>query len=570
MTTHTRRKFLSDATSALFDSKTGIAELPYNDPSNKDLPRHLMKTSTGIGTYTGPWTETQVLHLLRRTLFGATKSDVDFFKTMNMSDAVDYLLNISAAAPAPPVNNYNNAQITDPDVPLGQTWINAPANPNFEGLRINSWKAWWTMQMINQDRTIREKMTLFWHNVFATETMVVRDSRYTYKHNALLRASCLGNFKTLVRDITLDPSMLVYLNGDQNTAAAPDENYARELQELFTIGKEINPHYTEEDVRAAARVLTGWRTNRNGISTFFQANQHDTGNKQFSAFYNNTIITGRTGANAGIDELNDLLNMIFVHPEVAKHICRELYRFFVYYVIDESVELNVIEPLADYFRSNNYDIKKVMEKLLKSEHFFDALNMGCVIKSPVDFLVGAVRMMNLQFPTATNVQTQYAHYFYAQQYTALIGQNIGDPPDVAGWPAYRQSPQFYELWINSDTLPKRNLANDQLLYTGYNRFGHTLKYNVIAFAEQFATPADPNALLNDILKLCYPIPVSETTKTSIKTAFLLSGQSSDHYWTDAWNDYKAAPTDAMKKAAVETRLQAMMKHIFGLAEYQLS
>lgn len=570
MSTDSRRKFLSVAASALLDSKTDAVEYEFNDPSNKEIPRHLAKTNTGINTYTGAWTNTQVLHLLRRTMFGVTKADLDFFKTMTMSDAVDYLLNISATVPSPPVNNYNNAQLTDPDVPLGQTWINAPANPNFEGLRIASWKSWWTMLMVNQDRTIREKMTLFWHNVLATETMVVRDSRYTYKHNALLRASCLGNLKTLVRDITVDPAMLVYLNGDQNTATAPDENYARELQELFTIGKDIDPHYTEEDVRAAARVLTGWRTNRNGVSSFFQANQHDSTNKQFSSFYNNTVITGRTGNNAGIDELNDLLNMICAHPEVAKHICRELYRFFVYYVIDESVELNVIEPLADYFRSNNYDIKKVMEKLLKSEHFFDPLNSGCVIKSPVDFLVGSARLMNLQFPNATNIQTQYAHYLYAQQYTALIGQNIGDPPDVAGWPAYRQSPQFYELWINSDSLPKRNQANDLLLFTGYNRFGHMLKYNVIAFAEQFATPADPNALLNDILTLCYPLSVSETTKTSIKTAFLLSGQTSDHYWTDAWNDYKAAPADAMKKAAVESRLQSMMKYIFGLAEYQLS
>jgi uncharacterized protein (DUF1800 family) len=565
-----RRSFIKQTAQSIIAEKEPSTPLEYVDPSNKIVPRHLAKTSTGLDTYTGSWSDVQVLHLIRRTLFGATKSDLDFFKTMTMSDAVDYILTTPANPPLPPVNNYVSGQITDPDVPLGQTWVNAPVNANIEGLRIASWKAWWTMQMVNQDRNIREKMTLFWHNVFATETTVVRDSRYTYKHNALLRANCLGNFKNLVRDVTLDPAMLVYLNGDQNTANAPDENYARELQELFTIGKDLNPHYTEDDVKAAARVLTGWRNNRNGISSFFQANQHDTNNKQFSTFYNNTVITGRTGTNAGLDELNDMLNMIFAHPEVAKHICREIYRFFVYYIIDESVELNVIEPLATYFRTNNYDIKKVMEKLLKSEHFFDMLNTGCVIKSPVDFLIGTNRMMSLSFPGSTNIQTQYAHYLYAQQYIALIGQNIGDPPDVAGWPAYRQSPQYYELWINSDSLPKRNLANDSLLYIGYNRFGHTLKYNVIAFADQFAQASDPNVLVNEILKLAYPIDVSVATKTSIKTAFLLSGQNSDHYWTDAWNEYKAAPTDNMKKAAVESRLQAMMKHIFGLAEYQLS
>lgn len=570
MTTPTRRKFLNNAASALLDSKPEIAEFEYNDPSNKDIPRHLAKTNTGINTYTGTWSDTQLIHLLRRTLFGVTQNDLNYFRTKTMSQVVDELLTIPTAAPLPPVNSYNNAQITDPDVPLGQTWVNAPANPLLENLRIQSMKSWWMQLIINQDRNIREKMTLFWHNLFATETTIIRDSRYTYKHHAMLRAQCLGNFKTLTRDVTIDPGMLVYLNGELNTANAPDENYARELQELFTIGKLIDPHYTEADVKAAARVLTGWRNNRTTITSFFNASVHDTGNKQFSSFYGNRIITGRTGANAGIDELNDLLNMIFDHPEVAKHICRELYRYFVYYIIDESVELNVIEPLADYFRSNNYDIRKVLEKLLSSEHFYDPLNMGCMIKPPVDYLAGCARMMNLLFPNSSNIQVQYAHYLYVQQYAALIGQNTGDPPDVAGWPAYWQNPQYYQMWINSDSLPKRNQANDLLIYIGYNRFGHNLKYDTIAFANQFSDAADPNALINNITKLCFPVDVSATTKTAIKVSFLLTGQSSDHYWTDAWNDYKANPADAMKKAMVETRLQGLMKYIFGLAEFQLS
>ncbi len=564
-----RRAFFKDAVSAaLADTKE--KSIDYKDPSNTVLPRHLAKTSTGIDTYAGTFGEAEKLHLLRRTLFGVTKADMDFFASKTMEEAVDYLLNIPNTAPAPPLNNYgNNANTPDSEIPFGQTWVNAAANPQLEFIRIDSFKAWWTSLIVNQQRDLTEKMTLFWHNHFATETVTVQDSRYVYKHHSLLRANCLGNFKTLVKDITIDPAMLVYLNGEQNTKNAPDENYGRELQELFTVGKDLAQHYTESDVKAAARVLTGWRNNRLAINSFFDSSKHDTTDKQFSSFYNNTVIKGRSGANAGIDELNDLMDMIFAQQEVSKYICRKLYRYFVYYVIDETVETNVIEPLAKLFRDNNYDIKVVVSKLLKSEHFFDPLNMGCIIKQPVDQLMGSSRTMMLQFPSSSNITTQYAHWLYLQQFTYLCGQNIGDPPNVAGWQAFYEDPQFYELWINSDTLPKRNLWNDVMLYVGYKRNSFTLMYDVIAFADQFANPQDPNLLINDMSKLFHPVPLSQTSKDTIKIAYLLSGQLTDSYWTDAWNTYKANPSDANAKKAVTDRLQAMLKHFFGLAEYQL-
>ncbi len=564
-----RRSFLSDAASALLNDKGQLPETEYKDPSNKTLPDDLTLTSTGLNEYAGAWTETQVMHLVRRCLFGVTKDDIAFFKAKTMSEAVDYLLTIPATPPSPPLNHYGSV-VNDPEVPVGQTWINAAANGNLEGARRQSLKAWWLGLCVNQERNLREKMTLFWHNHFATESNIVQDSRYLYKHHALLRANCLGNFKDLVKQITIDPAMLVYLNGEDNTKTAPDENYGRELQELFTVGKDLAQHYTEDDVKAAARVLTGWRNNRTGINSYFDSTRHDTTNKQFSSFYNNTTITGRSGTNAGMDELNDLMNMIFAQEEVSKYICRKIYRYFIYYIIDESIELQVIEPLAAHFRTTNYDIKAVMAKLLKSEHFYDALNMGCVIKQPVDFVAGCARLMNLQYPGPSNVQQQYSHWLYTQQYTAVIGQDLGDPPNVAGWPAYYEDPQYYELWINSDSLPKRNLLNDAMLYTGYNRFGFKLIYDVIAFADQFGTPSDPDLLLNDILALCHPVSLSQTSKDSIKVSFLLSGQSSNHYWTDAWNTYKNNPSDTTAKATVTTRLQAMMKYIFGLAEFQLS
>ena len=565
-----RKAFLAQAASEALSEKQKLQEYPYVDPSNKELPRNLKKTNTGIGAYTGTFGDAQLLHLLRRTLFGVTKANLDFFRGKTLTECVNILLTLPPNPPLPPLNNYgNNPNQNDPAVPFGQTWVNATNNPSLEGARVNSFKAWWAGLMLNQDRSIREKMTLFWHNHFSTETFTVQDSRFIYKHHALLRQNCLGNFKELVKQITIDPSMLSYLNGDQNTKTAPDENYARELQELFTVGKDLPIHYTEEDVKQAAKVLTGWRTNRTTISSSFDSTKHDTGNKTFSAFYNNTVITGKTGANAGIDELNDLLNMIFQQQEVAKYIVRKIYRFFVYYIIDESVETNVIVPLANVFRNNNYDIKPVIETLLKSEHFHDPLNSGCMIKAPIDHVIGLARQTNLLFPDNSDIQKQYNHWLYMQQYPITLNQNIGDPPNVAGWPAYYEDPQYYEIWINSDTLPKRNSACDYLLYVGYQRSGYKLLIDTVAFAEQFSNPSNPDQLISDIIKLIYPADLSATTKAFIKTSILLSGQTGDYLWTDAWNAYKNNPSNTMLKDAVKTRLQALLKYLMGQAEYQL-
>jgi len=423
--------------------------------------------------------------------------------------------------------------------------------------------------MINQDRTINEKMILFWHNLFATETTVIQSARFSYDHHKILRQNCLGNYKTLTRLLATDCGMLVYLNGDKNTNTAPDENFGRELQELFTVGKDLANHYTEDDVKAAARVMTGWRNNRTTNVSYFDSTKHDTTNKQFSSFYNNTVITGKTGAN-GASEVDDMMNMIFAQNEVANYICRKIYRFFVYYNIDSSVETNVILPLATVFRNSNYNIKTVIETLLKSEHFYDSLNVGCLIKPPTDHLIGIARAFNLQFPTSAIVLQQYTHWVYVQQACALLGQDIGDAPNVAGWPAYYQSPQYYELWINSDSLPKRNQFCDAMLYTGYNRQSFKLILDPVAFVNQLTSPDDPNILVNEVVSLLYAIDISATSKAQIKTAFLLSGQSTDAYWSDAWNQYKAAPTDTAKKQAVYTRLQGMFKYLFGLAEFQLA
>ncbi len=545
---------MANAYSTAFSQNRGFPKVQKSD------------RSTGLTPYAGPWTTKQVAHLLKRTMFGAAKSDIDHFLALGISASVDELLT-AGATPVPPLNNYNDTTYTDPVVPAGQPWVTAPYDANINARRRSSFKAWWTGLMLNQGRSAEEKMTLFWHNHFATETSAVGDARLVYKTNALLRQYALGNFKELVKQVTLDPGMLRYLNGYLNTKNAPDENYGRELQELFTVGKEPAQLFTEDDVQAAAKVLTGYKIDTTNITYYFDSTKHDTGNKQFSAFYNNTVITGQSGANGEL-ELDDLLTMIFNTTQVAEFICRKLYRFFIYYTIDSTVETNIIQPLAAIFRSNNYEIKPVLEALFKSEHFFDELNRGCVIKSPADFFVGGCREFNAAFPDATDLTLQYYIWKALQLQMATTGMDTGDPPNVAGWPAYYQAPGYYEIWINSDTLPKRTQFADLLAVNGYTHAGFTVQFDLLAFVSNLSDPTDPNLVITDTLDILYSIDTDVSLFTYLKS-ILLSGQATDSYWTTAWNDYVANPGNQTYQAIVETRLKQMFQYLLDLAEYQL-
>ncbi len=530
--------------------------------------------STGLTIYTGTFGEDEVIHLLKRTMFGAKKADIDYFKTKTVSHAVDELLNPTAPLPAPPVKEYTDTTaLTQPDtnIAAGTTWVNDyNIDGTIQSLRRASFKKWWMGLIINQDRSIREKMTMFWHNHFATETNNIGNGNYCYKHHTLLRTNALGNFKTLTRAVTTDPGMLVYLNGQYNTANAPDENYGRELQELFCCGKGIDSQYTETDVKAAAKVLTGWRNNASVMSSYFTSSIHDSTNKQFSAFYNNTIIQGKTGTTAGNLEIDALLTMIFSTQEVAKYICRRLYRWFVYYDIDATVEANIITPLANILRTNNYDIKPVLSALLKSEHFFDTLSKGSQIKSPVDLVVGMCREFNVAFQPDTDYVTNYGMYNYLVSWVTNMQQSIGDPPDVSGWKAYYQAPQFYEIWINADTLPKRNQFTDIMVVNGYTYNGKKVIVDGSEFAKTLPNPSDPNALIDDSLKYLYRISLSATLKAQIKKDILLSGQITDGYWTDAWNTFIATPTNTANTTTVKNKVRDLYKYFMDLSEYQLA
>lgn len=534
------------------------------------LPARGYRTFTGIAPYTGPWTRNEVQHLLKRTLFGSTRSDIEYFNGRSLNQAVSELLNPTSSLPSPPVNDYQ-MEMADPVIAAGNTWVNdLSANEELNELRRASFKKWWAGVMLNQDRSIREKMTLLWADHFGTETNTIGVANFVYGHNDLLRRDCLGNFRTLVKDVTKDPGMLIYLNGYLNSASAPDENYARELKELYTLGKGPTVAYSEEDVRTASRILTGWRIDLNTGSVYFEPDQHDSGNKQFSSYFGNRVINGQAGIN-GANETDQLVDMLIDMEETSKYIVRCIYRWFVYYKIDEAAEQDVIEPLAAIFRNSNFEIRPVLQTLFLSEHFFDVLNQGCLIKSPVDQVIGCMREFGVSFPDrVAEYGDAYGMWSYLKNWTTAMGQNVGDPPDVSGWPAYYQEPAFHEMWINHDTLPKRNQFTDIMIWNGYTRNDKTIMIDVIAFTQTLSNPADPNQLVDDALSIIYRVPLSETARQNIKQGILLSGQAQDYYWTNAWNGYLADPSNMTAVAIIGNRLKSLYQYLMNLSEYQLS
>lgn len=522
-------------------------------------------STKGLNPYSGSFGSTEFKHLYRRTHFGINQQIIQSGQALTLSQCLNSYL-VASPAPAPPVNYYQSLK-GDPTVPLGQTWVNAPSDGNVNNFRTNSFRYWLIANMLD-DNTITEKMTLFLHSFLPINTDV-GDPRYLYNNYMMLRNNCLGNFKTIIKSLSIDPGMLRFLNGYLNQKNAPDENYARELMELFTLGKGYNPIYSETDIQQAAKVLTGYQIDVNTATYKFTPSRHSSDNKTFSSFFNNKVINGVSGA-AGEGELDELINMIFLKDEVALYFCRKLYKFFVYYEIDDSVETNVIKPLAALMRSSNYEILPVIRTLLESEHFYDSYTLGSHIKSPTDMVLGYVKEVGLPLPSSTNYQQYYEVLGEFANFNAGLGQDVFNPPSVSGWEAYYQFPNYHENWINTDTIQNRFKIPVYILI-GYNRSGFRIQPDVVLLTKGFQNPEDPNKLINNALDYFHVIknPTDRDTYATDLKKILLFGQSQDYYWTDAWNAHIANPSDAAKKKTVTDLLTIFYKHIFELAEYQL-
>lgn len=557
--------------------------------------------TTGLSPYTGTLGKAQLLHLLKRTLFGVKKDDLAHFAGKTLTEVVDELLVFPTTIPSEPLMWYTSEGTASPSidwagVKQGESWVGKilPMN-NLQAAGDNFWRGqsvrhWNISQALNQSRSVYEKVVLFWHNHFPISVAKVDLSERNFLYVKLLRENANSSLKDLAFKITKDLAMLSYLNGEVNTKYTPDENFAREIQELFVIGKELpfDQRYTEADVKAAARLLTGHQniaTNYLEAKYGFVSAYHDSTDKQFSAFYGNTVIKGRTGATAGDLELTDFIAMLFDDTQplpapnasmtradvIADFIVKKIYRFFLYHDIDSNIQTNVIKPLADIYKNNNFTIKPVLEALFKSEHFFDIENTRCYIKQPMDVVLGLIRTLNIDTQRADAV-AQYNTYWTFTYRTDEMQQGYLEPPNVSGWSPFYQSPHFHKLWINSDTLPKRQAFARELVGWGLWSFNDTptMRLDHINFVKTLDNPSDPNALINEVVDLLLGRQLSDAHKKQLKIDTLLYKQTTDAYWTVAWNNAISPDATQEQKDGVTYLLILLFDYLVRLEEFQLS
>lgn len=373
-----------------------------------------------------PWNAKRVMHLARRMSFGVSPQQLEEVLKVTPSAMVDWIIDQSLLQelPEPPV--WANWTINDYED------INAQREEQYK-----EWTCRWLSDMIKGG--FKEKLELFWHNHFVTKYEAYECTTQMFRYHMVLKEHALGNFKTFVEEIGKTPAMLIFLNGVQNTNIQPNENYARELYELFTLGRDNG--YTQDDIEETARALTGWVGYFAACGPIgFVQEYHDKGEK---------TIFGRTG-NWGYEEVHDILFEERAE-EISIYICNKIYQHFVHPQVDEFI----VSEMAKTFRENDFELVPVFRQLFKSEHFFDDYVIGTQIKSPVEFFISFAR----QGPFSINEELLTGILFYS----FLLGQYLFNPVDVAGWPGNRS-------WINNNYITLRWQALELYIYFLYEGY----------------------------------------------------------------------------------------------------
>jgi uncharacterized protein (DUF1800 family) len=401
---------------------------------------------------------------------------------------------------------------------------------------------WWFARMTSPPPMLREKMTLFWHNHFVSEFTTVYVAQYMYAQNALFRENAFGDVRQLTKSVTVDPAMLVYLDGNDNRAGNPNENYARELLELFTLGAgsyaDGTPHYTEADVIELARALTGWRVN--GLVAEFRPARFDNGEK---TLFGTRATFGLTEATTNVvDHIFEQVDIDHGRRRAAIFLCDKIYRAFVATVSDPQI----VAAMAQTLEENEWRVAPVLRQLLTSEHFFDDNVMGALIKSPTDYAAGAIAALGLT-PEMTRGNVAVARPDQHDPITAMgyLSQRLFSPPNVKGWIGGRD-------WLSSATVPLR------IRYAKYwiEPISGSLSYGFdpVAFVKTLSKPTDVNAVIDDMIAMLLPVPISTRERDNLKGALLGGGM--DYEWNpDASN--------------ASTRIRACLIRLTALAEYQL-
>lgn len=509
--------------------------------------------------YSGTLGYNRAAHLLRRASFGPTKQQIETFASLTPLQATNLLFNQVLPDPSIPIDPDTNEQwvitgVTDPE--------------KMEFQYEEYFKRWFVGQMLSTGATpalslaysVREKLVLFLHTHFTAIQEKIGNSRALYFQNLLYRQFALDatalpevNFRELTKKVSVDNAMLRLLDGNLNVKGSPNENYARELFELYSIGRGLEGSlpptpapgdyiiYKEQDVQAAARVLSGFdfdntfsnidpdtnlpRGKVRGSDT--NATGHDNGVKEFSDSFID-INTGLpyviqpdptllNGANAtlesALDEISQLVDMLYEQEETQRHICRKIYRYYVYHDIPVPLHDTIIAEMANTFRTNGFKLQPVVENLLRSQHFYEAAagvdddNVGSIIKSPLDLIVGSLRFFNYQIPDITVSASEF--YQKTGEIIGLAdnqGMSFYQPFDVAGYDAYHQFPVYHRSWITVNYLARRY---DFIRRLVSEMEGGMLKVDVVNFVQTNFTVGDASNARNLIIELARELlPVS--------------------------------------------------------------
>jgi len=493
-------------------------------------------------------------HLLRRTTFGPSRDDVDTFSNYNIDQALTILLENQLPAD-PPL-----------DVLTGQPWVNPkPTDANSDPSELmNMALAWWFNLMRSSGNSIIDRMAWFYHTHFTTISSRINRGTAIYYQIKLFRYYALGNFKELSKKICYDNAMLVHLDGRLNDVGRPNENFAREFFELYTIGKgdQVGPDdyttFTEQDVIEASKVLSGYNVDWDygnidpdtGVAMGVLrgsgniASNHDALVKTFSSRLGNTtiqpneLIGDKATKEAALDELEQLVNMIFNQEAAARYICRRLYRFFVYYDITEEIENDVIGPLAQTFIANDYEMRPVLEQLFTSTHFFDTDNgtetddnRGGIIKSPLEIILGTLRFFDIQLPD----QNTDLNGFYESCYDLIFGKmsNQGldfyEPFEVAGYQAYHQTPVYNRNWITPNNLARRyQISTDILLGHKDENDNMLYKLNILPYCQaQGIDLNSPQTIVTYFVDYLLPEDITQERFDYFKSTLLIDVDEAD-------------------------------------------
>ncbi|MGA9270664.1 MAG: DUF1800 domain-containing protein [Lutimonas sp.] len=388
-----------------------------------DLSCNTSSLAAFMPTNTNPWDAIKVRHLHNRLGFGIDSSKLANALSKNPGTYVDELIDAAINLPITTAPMWATLDPVDYEA-NGLTY-----SEDQNDLYVDETQYFFIKELM--DHGVRGRLTLFWHNILVTRAVEYGFAGYAFRYFLALERHSLGNFKTFIHEIGLDEAMLRFLNGFENTSGSPNENYARELYELFTLGE--GNGYTEDDIVEASRALTGYTEYTNGENSRIIFNE-----ETFDA--ENKTIFDQTG-NWGYD---DVIDILFEQRSllIARYICERIYVDFVSPKVDEQIRELVINPLADIFIDSNYEIAPVLKTLFKSAHFFDENARAVIIKSPIDLI--------LQFMNTTGLD--FGEYDVNKEsiknIARLFGQDILNPPTVAGWDGNKD-------WINSGTITFR-------------------------------------------------------------------------------------------------------------------